>query len=268
MSVIGFFSYLVVNANWLLWFETQFISIAGDDRQIDFEGFRKALHLSQSSFFASRFFSIFDKDGNGSISLNEMINGVTLLMSGTQLDKLKFLFHFRFLFQVYDVDGDGSIDYDELKIILRSCTSESSLRINEENLDTLTNALFDFADADKNGSISFEELKNVFDKYPDIIDNLTISASNWLKPQKFSQNKKLSERFWPFWLSWNRIRNDLSYFIFLSVFFMINIVLFVEAAIRYRESMFLISIARGAGACLNFTPINKTLFSISTGQVH
>ena len=35
------------DANWLLWFETQFISIAGDNRQIDFEGFRKALHLSQ-----------------------------------------------------------------------------------------------------------------------------------------------------------------------------------------------------------------------------
>ena len=35
------------DSNWLLWFENQFISIVGDDRQIDFEGFRKALHLSQ-----------------------------------------------------------------------------------------------------------------------------------------------------------------------------------------------------------------------------
>ncbi|XP_019856436.1 PREDICTED: NADPH oxidase 5-like [Amphimedon queenslandica] len=237
------------DANWLLWFETQFLSIAGDDRQIDFEGFRKALHLSQSSFFASRFFSIFDKDGNGFISLNEMINGVTLLMNGTQLDKLKFLF------QVYDVDGDGSIDYDELRIMLKSCVSESSLSIDEENLDTLTNTFFDFADADNNGSISFEELKNVFDKYPDIIDNLTISSANWLKPQKLRQDKKPFEKFWPFWLSWKHIKNYWSYFIFLSVFFMINTVLFVEAAIRYRESMFLVSIARGAGACLNFSPV-------------
>lgn len=35
------------DANWLSWFENQFSDIAGEDRQIDFEEFKKALQLSK-----------------------------------------------------------------------------------------------------------------------------------------------------------------------------------------------------------------------------
>ena len=62
---------------------------------------------------------------------------------------------------------------------------------------------------------------------------MIFSAANWLKPQKFRSN---TERFWPRWLSWQHFRNNWPYFAFLTLFFTINIVLFVEAAIRYRES--------------------------------
>lgn len=52
------------------------------------------------SFFAERFFRLFDKDSSGSISLRELMDGLTLLTNGSEVDKL------RFLFQVYDVDGN------------------------------------------------------------------------------------------------------------------------------------------------------------------
>ena len=51
------------------------------------------------SFFAERFFCLFDKDNSGFISLKELMDGLTLLTNGSEVDKL------RFLFQVYDVDG-------------------------------------------------------------------------------------------------------------------------------------------------------------------
>ena len=51
------------------------------------------------SFFAERFFSLFDADGSGFISLGELMDGLTLLTNGSEVDKLHFLF------QVYDVDG-------------------------------------------------------------------------------------------------------------------------------------------------------------------
>lgn len=56
-------------------------------------------HLLQS-FFAERFFALFDSDGSGSISLDELLKALDLLIHGSETDKL------RFLFQVYDVDGE------------------------------------------------------------------------------------------------------------------------------------------------------------------
>lgn len=52
------------------------------------------------SFFAERFFTLFDSDGGGTIDLNEMMEGLIMLTKGTQEEKLKFLFN------VYDVDGN------------------------------------------------------------------------------------------------------------------------------------------------------------------
>lgn len=51
------------------------------------------------SFFAERFFMLFDEDGGGTIDLSEMMAGLVKLTRGTAKDKLKFLF------DVYDVDG-------------------------------------------------------------------------------------------------------------------------------------------------------------------
>ncbi len=51
------------------------------------------------SFFAERFFALFDKDGGGTIDLAEMMEGLNMLTKGTKTEKLKFLF------DVYDVDG-------------------------------------------------------------------------------------------------------------------------------------------------------------------
>lgn len=53
----------------------------------------------QQSFFAERFFCLFDTDNSGTISLRELMDGLTLLTHGDEVEKLHFLF------QVYDVDG-------------------------------------------------------------------------------------------------------------------------------------------------------------------
>ena len=55
--------------------------------------------LWPQSFFAERFFVLFDSDGSGTITLQELQKALTLLIHGSPMDKLKFLF------QVYDVDG-------------------------------------------------------------------------------------------------------------------------------------------------------------------
>ena len=42
---------------------------------------------------------MFDKDGDGAISMHELVNGLRILTKGTESEKLKFLF------DVYDIDG-------------------------------------------------------------------------------------------------------------------------------------------------------------------
>ena len=51
------------------------------------------------SFFAERFFAIFDTNDRGDIECGELIDGLRMLKFGTPTQKLKFLF------DVFDVDG-------------------------------------------------------------------------------------------------------------------------------------------------------------------
>ena len=106
---------------WLEWFEQKFSSLPDE---IDFDQFKKILHIKEAShlftidqsslilylychlctqsFFAERFFHIFDKGKTERISRRELKDGLLLLTSGSEVDKL------RFLFQIYDIDGKYS----------------------------------------------------------------------------------------------------------------------------------------------------------------
>ena len=70
--------------------------------------------------------------------------------------------------------GNGHIDFDELRLVLKSCMDESALKFSEDKLDELTRALFEDADTDNSGTISFEELQAELDKHPGVVENLTI----------------------------------------------------------------------------------------------
>ena len=50
---------------------------------------------------------------------------------------------------------------------------ESSLSLTEDNIDDLTDILFDAADADESESITFEELQAELEKHPGVIENLS-----------------------------------------------------------------------------------------------
>lgn len=72
------------------------------------------------------------------------------------------------------ISASGSIDKDELMAVLRACMEESSLSLTDENLEDLTDVLFDAADEDESGTITFEELRAELEKHPGVIENLTI----------------------------------------------------------------------------------------------
>ncbi|XP_058012436.1 NADPH oxidase 5 [Ahaetulla prasina] len=228
------------NTKWLVWVAKQFENIVGDNKEISLEQFKTALKVKES-FFGDRFFALFDSDGSGTISLDELLDTLKLLIHGNETDKL------RFLFRVYDVDGGGSIEPDELRMVLKSCLKESSISLPEEKLDDLTMALFESADSDNSGSITFEELREELQHFPEIMENLTISAASWLKPPTAPRKSQTPHILSPVY--WHNNKNKL---LLLGSYACVNIILFVLAALKQAGSGIWIVVARGCGQCLNF----------------
>ncbi|NWZ55669.1 NOX5 oxidase, partial [Haliaeetus albicilla] len=257
------------DAEWLRWVTKQFGSIVGEDKEINLEEFKTALQVKES-FFAERFFTLFDADGSGTISLEELLKALSMLIHGNEMDKL------RFLFQVYDVDGkmmknrficlflnkvaickaarlssehpsSGSIDPDELRVVLGWCLRESAIALPEERLGDLTLALFEAADKDHSGSITFEELREELEGFPEVLENLTISAVSWLKPplptERSCRPRYLTRAYW---------HNHRSKLAFLGGYAGLNLLLFTLAALRHVGLGRWLAVARGCGQCLNF----------------
>ncbi|XP_008574071.1 PREDICTED: NADPH oxidase 5 [Galeopterus variegatus] len=228
------------DAKWLQWVTHQFETIAGEDQEINLQEFKTALNVKES-FFAERFFTLFDSDGSGTITLQELREALTLLIHGNPMDKLKFLF------QVYDVDGSGSIDADELRTVLRSCLRESAISLPDEKLDQLTLALFESADKDGNGAITFDELRDELERFPGVMENLTISAAHWLMPpaarSRPRRPRPLTLAYW---------HNHRSQLLCLTAYAGLHVLLFTLAASAHRALGASVMVAKGCGQCLNF----------------
>ncbi|XP_030845637.1 NADPH oxidase 5-like [Strongylocentrotus purpuratus] len=238
------------DGKWLVRLEKHLHEVAGDDNLIDLDEFINALNVKES-FFAERFFELNDKDQSGSISLEELIVALRLLVNGTEQQKLHFLF------QVYDVDGSGFIDVDELRTVLRSCTDECALTLPEETLTELTEILFADADVDGDGEVSFEELSEQLQRYPGITSNLSFCAAEWLNPKK--KKPKSQSR-----CSYHALRNNFSVIIFWIVFVIINVGLAAWGAYEGYRSVnderhpAAIIIARSAGLIYQVENVNGT----------
>lgn len=236
---------------WLNWIEGQLKNIAGgdgDNTEISLEQFKNALGLKKC-FFAERFFSLCDSNHSGTTSIYNLIATLAKVTKGTTAQRLKFLF------DVYDVNGDGNLDIDELMTVLRSCLVESSVQLSEDDLENLTLVLFEATDTNNSGQISFEEFQTELEKHPDVIENLTISAAQWLKPETSNKKNKPPVCNCLQYFSKKYISNNLRMVLFYVWYILINMILGGYAAYKYRESNGFIIAARFCGLPLNFNCI-------------
>jgi len=134
--------------------------------------FQKALGL-KDSIITERIFKVFDINGDGQIDFREFICGLSIFSAGTVEEKLAFSF------RIYDFDGDGFIDKAELYEMLKASLVDNYMNdLGEEQMKALVEKTFMEADTNNDGKISFDEYKEMVKKYPQILENFTISKEN------------------------------------------------------------------------------------------
>ncbi|CAB3988696.1 NADPH oxidase 5, partial [Paramuricea clavata] len=159
------------DTKWFLWIEERINISMAEVRKLTFNRFKKALHL-EKTFFAERFFTLFDDNGDGMIGMKELVAGLELLTNGTVADKLTFLF------RVYDIDGNGYLSEDEMRTVLTSCMEESKLKFDEQQVDELMEVLFEEIETNHKGEIGLEQFKAFLSKHPGVTEHLSIRYQN------------------------------------------------------------------------------------------
>ena len=93
-------------------------------------------------------FDLFDKDGSGSIDINELRDAMKALGVYLPRDKVKSLM------KEIDTDGSGSVEFDEFLNLMKD-------KLKSRNQEEELRKTFRIYDEDDSGKISFEDLKRV-----------------------------------------------------------------------------------------------------------
>lgn len=236
------------DSKWLKWLKYQFTAAMDKEDRLD----KNELHVTlddfvnnfyfKEPFLAHRLFNYLDKDKSGYLSLHEFINGLEVVVNGTQEQK------FEFLFKVFDMDGDGRLNFQDMRMMLKCCLENLPSLDKNETIEELSVALFQDIDKDSSGDISLDELKDAFRRHTGIYNSLTVSTSIWIKPKFITKNRKM--RY--FYRLKETITNNRASFTFWSVYTLISVACALTAYFSYSDQNPWVIMARMCGNNLNF----------------
>lgn len=246
LSSLEIIASLSTDAKWLSWLKYQFTEAikgsraSSNELYVTLNDFIQNFNFKEP-FLAHRLFAYLDKDHSGTLSLHEFINGLEVVVNGSQEEKMEFLF------KVFDVDNDGVLNYEEMRMMLKCCLDDTPSLDKEETVDDLAAALFRDTDSDESGEISLEELKSAFKRHESLFKTLSVSTSIWIKP-KFINKKKQK---WYHKLK-EQILNNSATVIFWTCYGIIHFLCALTAYLSYRNENLFVIIARICGNSLNF----------------
>lgn len=236
------------DTKWLSWLKYQFTEAMiksnrfnNNELHVTLNDFLENFNFKEP-FLAHRLFNYLDRDKSGTLSLCEFINGLEVVVNGTQEQKMEFLF------KVFDVDNDGHMDYSEMRMMLKCCLENSPSLDMEETVDDLAAALFKDTDKDESGDISIEELKSAFKRHESLFNTLSVSTSIWIKPKFIN---KTSKRTWYSKIK-DSVVNNRAHFVFWSVYTFVHFLCALVAFVSYMDKSIFVIFARICGNSLNF----------------
>jgi hypothetical protein len=143
-------------------------------------------------------------------------------------------------FQSCFVTGDGMLQEEELERVMAECLRENGLRLPESDVQALSFALYEEAlgDSEDTGEINIDQLKDALAKHEGILENLTITLTKWMVPQKAKPKKTFGQRMKK-WatkrFSLSHLKNQWQLFAFFFFLFGVNLILFVSRAVYFKD---------------------------------
>ena len=125
-----------------------------------------------NSVIASRMFDQFDQDQSNSISAQEFITTMYIMMRGDLDEKLDFAF------DMYDLDGNGFIERVELVQVIsdmQGCMTALKIKLSYTAAD-YADYVFDQLDTNRDGALNREEFHTGMKRNADIIKGLGIHS--------------------------------------------------------------------------------------------
>ncbi|XP_051776570.1 dual oxidase 1 [Erpetoichthys calabaricus] len=98
--------------------------------------FADTLGLKADSLFVESMFSLADKDGNGYLSFQELLDLLVISMKGSPEEKSKMLF------RMYDIDGNGFLSKAEFSRLLRSFIEISNNCLTKAQTEEVIESMF------------------------------------------------------------------------------------------------------------------------------
>eukprot|EP00933_Yihiella_yeosuensis_P001651 TRINITY_DN102770_c0_g1_i1.p1 TRINITY_DN102770_c0_g1~~TRINITY_DN102770_c0_g1_i1.p1 ORF type:complete len:178 (-),score=37.81 TRINITY_DN102770_c0_g1_i1:86-619(-) len=117
-----------------------------------------------------RVISVFDKDGNGTVSFIEFLLGLAKLAGGTSEEQ-----KLEFAFSIYDVNKDGYISNGDLFAVMKMMVGDN---LGETQLQQLVDRQLVSSDRDGDGKLSFEEFKAAVQNIG-VAEQLSIDLSSY-----------------------------------------------------------------------------------------
>ena len=202
-----------------------------DKKEINFEDFKKIIPC-KDAFFAKRLFQLFDCDKSGTISIAEFCETIHEFSTEDSESKVSLLFH------IYDVGDNGKLYQENFVDVLKACMKESSIKLDEEQVQSLANVLFEDGCTTGENYMTLECFKKQLKRQKNLTENLAMLIDKWVIPKEDVQMKKKKKNLIPekqkrFFKSENWLSNKPLLFTIIGIIVMV-IIISIERLLHFR----------------------------------
>ena len=148
-----------------------------DKKEITFEDFTTIIP-SKDAFFQRRLFQLFDCDKSGTISIAEFCETIHEFSKEDSESKIALLFH------IYDVNDNGKLYKENFVDVLKACMKESSIKLDETQVNTLANVLFEDGCKPGENYMTLDCFQSQFKRQENLTDNLAMMMNKWILPKQ------------------------------------------------------------------------------------